>query len=205
MPELTLPLTFEILGATANLIYIILLVREKILCWSFGIIGSLLSVLLFWHARLYAEALLYFFYAAMAIWGWLRWQQRFALNANPIITWTVTGHIFAITVAGVVAAGAGMFLLHNTNAARPIFDAFTTSFSFLATYMQVTKVLEGWIYWLILNIASVWLYHDRALDIYAAQIAVYALLSIWGFISWLRAYRNQLPPVSPRQNLTAQA
>lgn len=190
MPELTLPLTFEILGSSANLIYVVLLVREKILCWSFGIVGSLLSVYIFIHARLYAEALLYFFYAAMAIWGWLRWQQRSAQDANPIITWAVQRHIVAIVVTSAAAWGAGYWLIHNTNAERPVFDAFTTSFSFLATYMQIAKILEGWIYWLVLNIASVWLYHDRALDFYAAQIGVYGLLSIWGFVTWRRAYRE---------------
>ena len=40
---------------------------------------------------------------------------------------------------------------------------------------------------------GVQLYQDRQLDIYAALIGIYAVLSVWGFLQWLRAYRQQLP------------
>ena len=63
--------------------------------------------------------------------------------------------------------------------------------AFLATYMEVTKVLEGWVYWILINLASIWLYHDRSLDIYAVLIGLYAVLSVWGYISWRRAYLAQ--------------
>ena len=79
-----------------------------------------------------------------------------------------------------------------SDAERPLFDAFTTIFSFLGTYMEITKVLEAWIYWLIINLASVWLYHDRSLDLYAVLIGCYSLLSVWGFIRWRRTFNAQL-------------
>ena len=72
-----------------------------------------------------------------------------------------------------------------------MFDAFTTTFSFIATYMEITKVLEAWGYWLILNLASIWLYQDRNLDIYALLIGIYSIMSVWGFITWQKAYRQQ--------------
>jgi nicotinamide mononucleotide transporter len=57
--------------------------------------------------------------------------------------------------------------------------------------MEVKKVLETWIYWIVLNLASIWLYMDRSLDIYAGLICVYAVVSVWGLIQWTRAYRQQ--------------
>ena len=33
----------EVLATAANLAFIVLLIREKIACWAFGIAGSLLS------------------------------------------------------------------------------------------------------------------------------------------------------------------
>ena len=66
-------LAVEMLATAANLAFIVLLIREKIACWAFGIAGSLLSVWLFVHVHLYSEALLYSFYAVMGVWGWLRW------------------------------------------------------------------------------------------------------------------------------------
>ena len=56
--EFSTALVVEVLATAANLVFIILLIREKILCWPFGIAGSLLSIYLFVDARLYSEAFL---------------------------------------------------------------------------------------------------------------------------------------------------
>ena len=182
----------QILPTAASLVYVILLIREKIACWSFGIVGSLLSIYLFIEARLYSEAVLYFFYAVMGVWGWVRWHTQMESDDNPVTRWRLEYHLRAIVIASIVALGLGYSVQFYTDAERPLFDAFTTIFSFLGTYLEITKVLEAWIYWLILNLASVWLYHDRSLDIYAALIGLYSVLSIWGFISWRKTYLSQL-------------
>lgn len=187
MPELTPILVVQILGAVASLLYLFLLMRERVLCWPFGIVGSLLSVYLFLHAKLYSEAVLYFFYAVMGVWGWLRWHRRELAHNNPVITRSLAFHLRAIILTSLVALGVGYFMTTYTDAQRPVIDAFTTAFSFFATYLQVAKVLESWLYWIILNVVAIWLYQDRALDIYAALIAIYAVLSVSGYITWRRS------------------
>jgi len=182
----------QILGAMASLAYLFLLMRERVLCWPFGIVGSLLSVYLFIHAKLYSEAVLYFFYAAMGVWGWLRWRQRDAELDNPIVVYSFRFHRKAIVCTAVAALGLGIAIQSMSDAQRPIIDAFTTAFSFFATYLQIAKVLESWLYWIVLNGVAIWLYQDRALDIYAALIAVYAVLSIWGFVTWRRVHQTQI-------------
>ena len=189
--ELSAALVIEILATTANLVFIILLIREKIACWAFGIVGSLLSIYLFIDTRLYSEAFLYLFYALMGVWGWLRWHRQLEENNNPIIRWDIARHLRILLVGSAVALGLGVSVQFFSDAERPLFDAFTTTFSFIATYMEITKVLEAWGYWLILNLASIWLYQDRNLDIYAVLIGIYSIMSVWGFVTWQRAYRQQ--------------
>jgi nicotinamide mononucleotide transporter len=190
--ELSPTLILEILATGANLIYIVLLIKEKITCWFFGIVGSLLSVYLFIDTRLYSEAFLYSFYAVLGVWGWIHWHRRIEQDSNPVIRWRLKSHLRAIAIACVIATGLGYTVQFYSDAQRPLFDAFTTIFGFLGTYLEITKVLEAWIYWLIINLASVWLYHDRSLDIYAVLIGFYSILSVWGFISWRKSYREQL-------------
>ncbi len=190
--QLSPALVVEILATAANLAYILLLIREKISCWPFGIAGSLLSIYLFIDVRLYSEAFLYFFYAVMGVWGWLRWHRRIEQESNPVIRWRFNYHLRAIVIAGVIALGWGYTVQFYSDAERPVFDAFTTVFSFLGTYLEVAKVLEAWLYWLLINLASVWLYHDSSLDIYAALIGLYSVLSVWGFLSWRKSFRAQL-------------
>ncbi len=181
----------EIVATIANLLYIIFLIREKIICWSFGIAGSLLSIYLFVDARLYSEAFLYGFYVVMGCWGWLRWHQRLETDNNPIVRWPLNLHWCALLLGSIISVGLGYAVYHYSDAERPLLDAFTTVFSLFATYLEIAKVLETWVYWLILNLVSVWLYHDRALDIYAVLIGCYSVLSIWGFVSWRRVYQLQ--------------
>ncbi len=197
MAELLSPaLLIEILATSANLVYIILLIREKIACWFFGIAGSMLSIYLFIDVRLYSEAFLYFFYAVLGVWGWLHWHRRIELGSNPVLRWRCSYHLRAIVMAAVIAVGLGYTVQFYSDAERPVFDAFITIFSFLGTYLEITKVLEAWLYWLLINLASVWLYHDRNLDIYALLIGVYSVLSVWGFIDWRKTYRAQLAAAS---------
>ncbi|MDG2047610.1 MAG: nicotinamide riboside transporter PnuC [Halioglobus sp.] len=181
----------EIVATVANLLYIIFLIKEKIVCWSFGIAGSLLSIYLFVETRLYSEAVLYGLYVGLGCWGWLRWHQRLEIDNNPIIQWPLQFHWWALLLGSIISLGLGYAVHTYSDAERPLLDAFTTIFSLLATYLEITKVLETWIYWLILNVVTMWLYHDRALDIYAVLIGCYSILSVWGFLKWRRAYRLQ--------------
>jgi nicotinamide mononucleotide transporter len=181
----------EIFATFAGLIYIMLLIRENIICWPFGIAGSLLSIYLFIDGKLYSEAFLYSYYVLMGAWGWVRWSRRNSLMDNPIVRYAPPTHALIVLLSSLGAVALGAFFSNFTVAQRPYIDAFTTAFSFAATYMEVKKVLETWIYWIVLNLASIWLYMDRSLDIYAALICVYAVVSVWGLIQWTRAYRQQ--------------
>ena len=189
--ELPTALVAEILATGANLAFILLLIREKVLCWPFGIAGSLLSIYLFIDARLYFEAFLYLFYVLFGVWGWLRWHRREEQHHNPVVRWRPALHLVAITTCSALALLLGYGALSFTDAQRPFFDAFTTLFSFFATYLEVAKVLEAWVYWIAINTASIWLYQDRNLDIYAGLIGIYAVLSVWGLISWRRTWLAQ--------------
>lgn len=189
--ELSPAIVLEMLATAAGLVYIVLLIRENILCWPFAVAGSVLSVILFVGAQLYSEAILYGFYALMGLWGWLRWHRREAAHHNPVILWAVRYHVGALLVGSLCAIGLGYLMQTYTDAERPVFDAFTTCFSFLATYLEIAKVLEAWVYWTLLNVASIWLYQDRDLDIYAVLIGIYAVLSVVGFVSWLKSWRAQ--------------
>ena len=186
-------LIIEVMATGASLLYIVLLIRERVSCWPFGIAGSLLSIYLFIDTRLYSEAILYAFYVGMGIWGWARWSARAGAGSHPVIRLSTMGN--AVLIAASLAFGLtlGHLLATFTDAERPLIDAMTTSFSFAATFLEVRKTLDAWVYWMVINAVTIWLYQDRALDIYAALMGIYAVLSVVGFVRWRQAYRNQQP------------
>jgi nicotinamide mononucleotide transporter len=186
----------EWLATAASLLYIVFLIREKIACWLFGILSSVLSIYVFIEVQLYSQALLFLFYALMGVWGWLRWHRRDNEHCNPVLHWRLGVHLRNCVIACLLALGLGYAMAQFTAAERPVFDAFTTIFSFLGTYLEISKVLEAWIFWLFINLASVWLYHDRDLDIYAGLIGIYSVMSIWGFVQWRKTYLAQSASVN---------
>ena len=64
----------EITAVIFAILYLILAVKQNILCWTAGIISSVLYFFIMQTAGLYMEAYLQVFYVAMGIYGWSQWK-----------------------------------------------------------------------------------------------------------------------------------
>ena len=190
----------EAVAVAFGVAYLVLAIRQNILCWPAALISSLLSVVLMFEARLYSESGLQVFYAVMAIYGWWQWRHGAAgldraTAELPIGTWPLRVHALAIggTLAVSAALGAA---LSRTPAAFPYLDSFVTVASLVTTYMVANKILENWIYWLVIDGLSLYLYIARGLPLYAALFVLYLVLIVVGFYRWQRDWRAQLAPAA---------
>ena len=182
-----------------GLAYLVLAIRQNILCWPAALISVLLSLVLFFEARLYSESALQLFYAAMALYGWYEWRYggRRAEGETaelPVSVWPFKWHAVAIGVSVLATAAIGWVLAHKTRAAFPYLDTFTSVSAIVTTYMVAKKILENWIYWIVLDSLSVYLYVARNLYLYAALFVVYVVLAVLGFMRWHRDWRAQPAP-----------
>ena len=189
----TLLSVLEWIAVAFNLLFIVLLVKKNILCWIFGILGSLLSVFLFLspEVKLYSEAILYGVYALLGIYGWYMWRGRKESDFT-IITWDIPFHVLSILIGLFIWIALGYVMTNYTSAQTPWADAFSTSFGFVATYLEAKKVLQGWYYWIVLNLFSIFLYASKNLDILALMMVVYSVLSVIGLIRWRKDYKAQM-------------
>jgi nicotinamide mononucleotide transporter len=185
----------EIVSVAFALAYLVLAVRQNILCWAAALISTLLSLVLFFEARLYPETALQIFYAAMAIYGWYQWRGDRGPSGREsdelrVSVWPWTRHALAIggTLATAVVLGTW---LSRTNAAFPYLDSFTSVGAVVTTYMVAKKVLENWIYWLVIDGLTLYIYWQRELYLYAALFVVYLVLVVIGFYRWHRDWRAQ--------------
>lgn len=176
----------EIFAVVNGLIFIILLIRQNIWCWLFGILSSVSSIILFFNTKLYSESILYFYYVLIGIYGFITWRKRDAQNKSVQTVGTLY-HIIVVTLGVVLSYLLGLFFSTQTDAERSYADATTTIFSFIASYMEAHKILSTWILWILINAFSIWLYHDRGLLLYAGLMVIYFLLSIFGFLSWKKS------------------
>jgi len=184
-----------------NLIFLVLLIKEKKSCWIFGIIASAISIYLFVQFKLYSEAVLYFFYVLIGIYGWHVWNSN--ENKNDTISvkngidsktngnsefevsaWPWSKHIPIILVGVFLSFALGLFFKTQTDAERTYVDSTTTIFSFIASYMEAHKVFSAWIFWILINGVSIWLYYDRGLVVYSFQMVIFFVVSLFGFWDW---------------------
>ena len=167
-----------------GLIYVILIARNNLLGWLFGIISSFLSIFLFiFYAKLYSEAILYSFYVVAGFYGWYYWSKQ--KETKEVYQLPIIKHIIIIA-SGLILSCLLYLLMTNlfSDAARPFIDALTTIFSFIATYMATRKWIGNWIYWVVIDIISVWLYFSRGLELYALLMLIYSVIAIFGYLQW---------------------
>lgn len=179
----------ELWAVPMGIIYVVLAARENIWCWLFGIVNAVLSVYLFYVYQLYAESILYWYYVLAGFYGWYAWGKKNRTSEDlKISTWTIPTHAKAIVCGVVLSLLLGYTLKYFfEDAAMPLIDAHTTIFSFIATYMTTRKILENWIYWIVIDIVTVGLYAQRDLNFYAILMVIYTVIAVIGFFKWKQA------------------
>ena len=85
----------------------------------------------------------------------------------------------------------GYLLDQHTLAAWPYVDSFTTWGAVLTTWMITRKVLENWLYWVVIDAAAIYLYIDRGLYLTAVLMAFYVVLAVGGYLLWRKDYQTQ--------------
>ena len=185
-------INLETLAVALGIAYLVLAMRESSLCWYCAFLSTALYVWIFGDVSLYMESALNVYYMGMAIYGWKQWKHGGMHGEGlDIVSWTAKQHGFAVIGIIFAALASGYLLTVNTDAKLPYLDSFTTWGSILTTVMVARKVLENWLYWIVINSVSIYLYLDRGLDQTAAMFVLYLVLATIGYYAWKKKYVAQ--------------
>ena len=167
-----------------SILYVVLAVKESILCWGAAAISVILYIYICYTAQLYPETGLQVFYLLMSFYGYHQWNKND--STLKIQQWTTTKHLLILLLGALLTFLMGFYFTIYTNAAMPLVDSFTTVFSVFATYMVTKKVLGNWLYWIVIDIVSVYLYFSRDLHLTSLLFIMYTVIAIFGYFSWLK-------------------
>lgn len=181
---------WELCAVVLGIAYLLLAMRESPWCWYAAFASTAIFLVLFWQVGLLMESALQVYYLVMAAYGWWHWQHGSG-DQQPlaISSWGSRQHLLAASSVLVLAAASGYLLQHYTGAALPYLDSFTTWGSILTTWMVARKILENWLYWLLIDSVSIYLYLDRELYLTALLFAAYLVIVLFGYRQWLLHYR----------------
>ena len=180
----------ELAAVLLAIAYLILAVRQNIACWYAAFISTAIFLYVFWQVNLYMESGLQVYYLAMAVYGFWHWRQgEHSGTVLGVSTWRISWHVCAISFILIATLISG-YLLNDTDQRLAYVDSFTTWGSIVTTFMVTRKILENWIYWLVIDGVSIFLYLDRELYFTALLFAAYIVIIFFGWFAWLRDYRQ---------------
>lgn len=169
----------------AALGYVVLATLENKWCWIFGIASSAMLVYLCFTGHLFLESGLNVFYVLIGFYGWYQWLYGSNEKSELTITsFSLKNNIVLILIGLAFWFPLGFIAHRYSTQALPYLDAFITAFSIIATWMQAKKIIENWLFWILLNGLGVLLYSYREFYLIALLSIIYTLLSVSGYFSW---------------------
>jgi nicotinamide mononucleotide transporter len=171
--------------------YLLLAVRRNQWCWWAALISSGIYLVLVARAHLYMQTLLQAFYLVMAVYGYLQWRGgRDQAGELEMVRWSWSMHVAVAGVVLLVTLLNGWLLSSHLDAHAPYLDAFVTWGSVVTTWMVARRVIENWLYWIVVDAVAAGLYFDQGLRATALLFIAYIGIVIHGYFVWRRTERQ---------------
>ncbi|MEM6983368.1 MAG: nicotinamide riboside transporter PnuC [Pseudomonadota bacterium] len=189
---------WEYIAVALSMAYLLLAIKENLWCWPAAFFSTLIYTIMYWNGALLMESLLNFYYMYMAVFGWVVWRKGKANQAQRLITsWPVNRHIILIVLTTLVSLAIGYVMQNYTHADFAYLDSFTTCFAVVTTYLVAKKVLENWLYWIVIDAASMYLYYEKGYYPTLVLFVFYTVMAAWGFKTWYEEYeQSQAKPMA---------
>ena len=167
------------------LLYVIFAAIENVWCWLFGILSSALSIYFCYSSKLFLESGLSVFYVIIGMYGWYQWLYGSKEKTElKIISFSFLKNFYLILISCIIWIPFGYVAHKYSTQVMPYLDAFITAFSLVATWMAAKKIIENWLFWIVIDALAIVLYSCREFYLIALLYFIYTLLALVGYIQW---------------------
>lgn len=168
-----------------------LAIRQSLANFPVGLVQVVLTAIVFFGQRLYADMSLQGVYFIALAYGWWCWShpggRRDRLPVSSLDRRWLTGYI----VVGLIATGCGGAVLARLDDPMPWRDAFIAAFGMLSQWLEVHKKIQAWIGWAMVNSAGLVVYVTIGLYGFVVLYSLYLVLSFVGLRAWWISYRRE--------------
>jgi len=190
----------ELVAMLLALAYIILAAQGSLWCWPAAFFSTALYTVIFYDVLLLMDSALNAYYLVMAVYGYWAWQKNTSSNSAEsqltknaplaIVSWSANTHLKACLTLTIISLVLGYIIANYTPASFPYLDTFTTVFAVFATYLVTQKVLENWLYWIVIDAVSIYLYIEKGLIPTTVLFIIYVIIAAYGYFKWQAIYRE---------------
>jgi|SRR3954469_6318294 len=186
------PLSFvELIATLFGLVSVFLASRSSVLTWPTGILNECGFFLVFFQVQLYADMFLQVFFLLVTIYGWYHWCKPEVQKDTIVISSNVLLKLLALLVFSTIFVGSTVARLHDffplifqKQAASPYIDSFVTTASIIATFLLAKKILQTWIFWIIVDVVSIGLFFSRGIYFVALEYVIFLAMAFYGYFYW---------------------
>ena len=186
----------EFFGVLANALCVWLVAKKKIATWPIGIIGAILFMVMFWQIQLYSDAIMQVYYVVTGFYGWYFWNKTKNDTNKDVYKFSSPTSIYMWAVLTIsVAFGWGMFMsnahtylpsIFAYKAAFPYIDAGILVASFVANWLMIKKRIECWIYWVLIDIVSIYVYFAKGVVFTSILYFAFLIMASNGLRLWMK-------------------
>jgi len=174
----------EAVSVVTGALCVWLTVRENVWNFPLGLANVATFCVVFFGARLYADAGLQVVYFVLTVIGWHLWLHggtgRTALRVSRV----GGREAAAVAVAGFALTFVLWRVLSHVGGSASFFDALTTSLSLCAQWLLNRKYVESWYAWIAADLVYVPLYAWKELYLTAGLYAVFLVMAVLGLRRW---------------------
>lgn len=191
----------EVLGNVFGLLSALGGMRRKIWAWPVGIIGNVLLFTVFMGAvfgspnpvNLLGQAGRQIMFIAVAIYGWIRWQQsRGSGKAAVTPRWASGRERILLVVLLILGTVVLTPIFRALGSYEPVWaDAWIFVGSVVATWGMARGWTEFWLVWVAVDIVGVPLLISAGYWASAAMYLFYGAFTLIGFFVWWRVQRKE--------------
>lgn len=177
----------ELSGLISGLLCVWLLIRANIWTFPIGLVYAVVSVIVFFEARLYADVLLNGYYVLMNAYGWYYWLRGDPGAASSEVAVRRASRRVMMYVGLVIVIGTaamGTLFARGTDADLPFWDSLIVVASFAAMWLTARKFIENWLIWFGVDVVATGVYLAKDIEFYALLYAVYLIMAIAGWRAW---------------------
>lgn len=179
-------------------VYIHLMIRENHYAWLIAAFNCAVLTFIWGSKGVIGQTVLYIFYVGNALYAFYKWKKK-DKSHNPIVKIKTLklrdsfNHIIILCLlVYIIVCIISFFKKHyGLTSNNTALDIFILVFSVYALLLQVNKNIESWLYFTIVDFLVFILYIRLNLYILAIVRGYITIMSVYGFLKWLKKYNNK--------------
>lgn len=190
--QLSLITYYQIAGVALAVATMTLDTRENVLARPFSLLGTAVSLLVYYPAGLYAKCLQSTVNMYLDVYGWYQWLHRRRQNKPLQISKVKPLALVRMMVVSILATIVlGSLLHHYSSADLPYWDSLHTVLALVAHWLLVRKKLECWLVWIVADVLYAIVVYYKGLYFFSGLYVFYTLMAINGYRTWRRSYLDK--------------